>query len=119
MPARSQIDLRGLFESLPSGSRSIAPTSLVNSDAPYGVTQITLASGDNTITIPTKATGCIIAFDPTSTTVKTLKGVGGDTGVVLAKAKWNVITFDSTPPANFIINSGAADTSKLTEIMFF
>lgn len=119
MAISATVQLRGFFSGLGIGSRSISPTDLTDTTSPAQVTQITLASGDNTIAVPSTADGCIIIFDSSSTTVKTLKGAAGDTGIVLSKTKWNVITFDTTPPANIIINSGAADTSKVTEITFF
>lgn len=119
MALRSLIQLRGLLESIPGGSKNVAPTDIQNNTPPSVETQLVLANGDNTIVVPALAYGCVIIFDPTSTTVKTLKGAGGDTGVILAKTKWNVITFDTTPIASFIINSGAADTGKRTTIIFF
>lgn len=119
MAISSTIQLRGYISGLLAGSRSISPTDQTNADAPNQVTQVTLASGDNTITVPTKARGCIINFASTSTTTKTLKGAAGDTGIVLDRTGWNVLKFYSTPPASFIINSSAADTGLLTEITFF
>jgi hypothetical protein len=48
---------------------------------------VTLSSGANTITPPASATACTIIFPETNTGVDevlvTLKGVSGDTGVVL------------------------------------
>lgn len=119
MAAASEISLRGTISALPEGSRSIAPSNLNNSNAPIQVTQITLASGDNTITVPASAVGAVIIFDILSTTVKKLKGAAGDTGVVLSKNKWSVLSFDSAPLADFIINSSATDTGKITTIHFF
>lgn len=119
MALRSLIQLRGLLEGLPAGSINIAPTDIQNNTPPSFTLQDTMASGDNTILVPAKAYGCIIIFDATSTTVKKIKGVAGDTGIVLAKTKWNVLTFDTTPPASFIINSSALDTGKLTTVIFF
>lgn len=119
MALRSLIQLRGLLESLPGGSVNIAPADIQNNTPPQYSIQDTLANGDNTIPVPASAYGCVIIFDPTSTVVKTLKGVGGDTGIILSKIRWNVITFDATPIASFIINCGAADTGKKTVIIFF
>lgn len=119
MAISSLISLRGYISGLLVGSRGIAPTDITNTAGPSSVVQVVLASGTNTILIPSNAYGAIIVFDPTSTTVKTLKGSAGDAGIVLAKNKWNVITFDSTPPANFVIIASGADTGKTTEITFF
>ncbi len=119
MALRSLIQLRGLLEGLPGGSINLAPTDIQNNTPPSFTLQDVLAIGDNTVLIPAGAYGCVIIFDPTSTTVKTLKGAAGDTGIILAKTRWNVITFDTVPPASFIINSSAADTGKKTTTIFF
>lgn len=119
MALRSLIQLRGLFEGLPSGSINIAPPDIQNNTPPEFSVQAVLANGDNTIVVPVLAAGCIIMFDATSTTVKKLKGNAGDTGTTLSKTRWNVLTFDSPPPASLIINSSAADTGKNTTILFF
>lgn len=57
-----------------------------NADSPGGSALITLASGANTITVPTggsTVTGCTIIPPVDNTTNITLKGVTGDTGVQL------------------------------------
>lgn len=120
MSTRSVVQLRGFFEDIPSGSKSIGPADLQNNTPTVAETIVTLASGDNTITVPVSTTlGAIIIFDSTSTTAKKIKGVGGDTGITVTKTKWFVLTFDSPAPANFIINSSAADTGLYTKIIFF
>jgi hypothetical protein len=118
MAVSATVQLRGYISSLPGGSRAIAPTDYTNTAAPVAVTQVTLASGDNTITVPAGSRGVIIIFASGSTTTKKLKGVGGDTGVTLDKTGYNFIRFETSPPANFIINSSVADTSNITEIIF-
>ncbi len=119
MALRSLIQLRGLLEGLPGGSINIAPTDIQNNTPPQETLQDILASGDNTIPIPANAVGCVMIFDPTSTIVKKLKGVGGDTGIIIGKNKWHVLSFDSPPPASFIINCAAIDTGKYSTIIFF
>lgn len=119
MAITALVSLRGYFSGLLTGSRAIAPTDITDADAPSHINQKVLASGDNSFSVPANADGCIIVFDSTSTTVKTLKGNAADTGIILAKNRWNVITFDTTPIATIIINSSAADTGKNTEITFF
>ena len=119
MAAASEITLRGTISALLAGSRSLAPASIVNTNSPAQVIQITLAAGANTITVPANAVGVIVLFDPTSTTVKTLKGLNADTGIVVSKNKMLVLTFDSPPTASFVLDSTGADTGKTTEITFF
>jgi len=118
MAITSQISLRGFFTGLLSGSRSIAPGDQGTSDAPSQVTQVILQSGANTIIVPSKARGVIIVFDNAATSIKTLKGITGDTGIEIGINGWVVLPFDSTPPASFVITSNALDT-VLTEITFF
>jgi hypothetical protein len=117
--ALSVVQLKGYISGAPGGSVGINPTDMQNATPPQFMLQDTLANGDNTILVPATADGCIIIFDPTSATVKKLKGVAGDTGVILAKNKWNVITFDTTPITDFIINSAGVDTGKTTTFIFF
>ena len=119
MALRSFVQLNGLFEGLPGGSKNIHPPDLTNTTPPSFELQDELANGDNTILVPANADGCIIIFDTTSTTVKKLKGAAGDTGIVLSKNKWHVLTFDTTPPTDFILNSAGADTGKTTTVVFF
>lgn len=118
MSLRSLIQLRGLIEGTVVGSRNIAPTDLQNSTPPEFEIQDVLDT-DNLIPVPANAKGAIIIFDPTSTTTKRLKGTAGDTGIILAKNKWNVITFEDTPPVSFYIACSAIDTGKTTTVIFF
>lgn len=119
MAIASTVQLRGYFSGLLAGSRSVSPTDFSNAAAPSHVIQITLASGANTITIPTGTRGVLIAFDITSTATKTLKGITGDTGVILDPVGWNFLRFAASPPTNFVIDSSITDTGKKTEITFF
>jgi hypothetical protein len=117
--ASSRIQARGLFEGLPTGSRNIVTDEVVNLTPPFGVIQIELANGDNTITLPVNTTAVLINFDTTSLTTKTLKGVGGDTGIVIGTVGWIFFPIKKASSATFIINSSSADTGKQTEVVFF
>ena len=119
MALRSLIQLRGFIESLPGGSVNIAPIDIQNNTPPQAALPVILLSGDNTILTPALAKGAIIVFAPTSITVKKLKGVGGDTGIIVGKNSWCVLTFDTPNIVSFIINSSALDTGLYTNIIFF
>lgn len=121
MSATGTITISGSIEDLPGGSKTIGPITIDLTAASGVTTDLVLASGDNTITLPTAVvpTGCIIVFDSTSTTTKKLKGVAGDTGITVKKTGVCVMTFDASPPTNFIINASAADTGKVTSVIFF
>jgi len=86
------------------------------------VQRIVLQSGSNTITIPTvpAPSGVIIQLPSTNTAATTLKGITGDTGLVIGKTGWAVIPFDPTStPASFDLTSAATQTGLVTEIAFF
>ena len=85
-------------------------------------TKVVLASGANTITVPTTPapTGCLITLPATNTQVTTLKGVAGDTGIAIGKTSSFLLTWDPTaPPASFVLSSAAAQTGLVTTIEFF
>lgn len=119
MALRSLVQLRGFFELVPAGSKSIRPSDLQNLTPPSYEWQGVLTSGANTIAVPTNAYGAIIIFDPTSTVAKTVVGVDTDTGIPVAPDAWSCLSFPSTPPTNLLITCGAADTGKTTGIVFF
>jgi hypothetical protein len=116
---RSLVQLRGFIESLPGGSVNIAPIDIQNNTPPQAALPVILLAGDNTIPTPDLAKGAIIIFAPTSVTVKKLKGIAGDTGIIVSKNSWCVLTFDTPNITSFIINSGALDTGLYTNIIFF
>lgn len=98
-----------------SGSKSIGPFTVTGTGLFDRIDAVTLASGDNTITVPTAPTGvigCVITPPAGNTNALTLKGAGGDTGLRIPKAGSYVHIFDSTAvPVSLIINSGAAMTA--------
>jgi hypothetical protein len=69
-----------------------------NSSSPGEQELVTLAAGNNTITPPTGAVACTIIPPSGNTSVITLKGVNGDTGVAL----------HLTDPTSIGINSAAS-----------
>lgn len=73
---------------------------------------ITLASGNNTITIPTGGTTpvAVTIVKPAGNTVLiTLKGVNADTGIPLHKTDPDSISLDSTA-TTFVLNAAAQVT---------
>lgn len=102
-----------------SGSKTINATS-TSAATGIGTTEVILAAGDNTITIPANVLGCIITLPSANTSVVKLKGVGGDTGLQISKVGVHVLTWDSgAVPASFILNSVALQTGLYTQISFF
>lgn len=78
-----------------------------NSQSPAVNDIIDLLSGANTITKPTNAVSCTIIPPNNNTTALTLKGVAGDTGVLLHPTNPTLVTL-STSVTSFVINAGAA-----------
>lgn len=122
MAANALVTITGSFQGLPTGSRVLGPITLNSATANGSVTEIVLQSGANTITVPaTPATsGCIIVLPSTNTSVVTLKGISGDTGIAIGKTTTTVLNWDPTAaPASFVLNSAATQTGLATEITFF
>lgn len=118
MAATGSVSVTGTVDGLPQGSVTVGPLTISNAAASGTVTQLTLASGTNTITVPALATSIIIVFDSTSAVTKTLKGVAGDTGILLKPGGVNLLNVSAAGVASFVITAGAADTGLLTTIMF-
>ena len=78
---------------------------LANSNSPIQNELKNLASGVNTITVPTTAGGVIMQPLTSNTFTITLKGIAGDTGVLLAKTAPSILTFDNPPPATFVLTT--------------
>ena len=122
MAATASITISGSISNTPTGSRNIGPITLTSAAANGYVQQIVLQAGANTITIPTlpAPSGCIITLPATNTSVTTLKGVTGDTGIAIGKTTSLVLNWDATAlPASFVLTSVSTQTGLVTEIQFF
>lgn len=119
MAATGQITIQGTVTGLLTGSKTIGPIVLSDSAASPSTTELVLASGFNTIAIPTATTvsGVLIVFAAASTGTKTLKGVTGDTGIPLLPNGPNFIAL-ATSATSFGITTTAADTANITEILW-
>lgn len=106
------VTIAGNTSGSPLGSRTITPLPIIATAAVDQTQVVALSSGNNTITVPTGATCVVIVGpngtspqpNPASATVLTLKGVAGDTGVVMS-AKWPTVLSWDTAPASFVINA--------------
>jgi hypothetical protein len=69
------------------------------------------AAAFNSVPVPATATlGVIIVPPIASVLVKTLKGITGDTGVIIAPAKPTLIAWPAAPPATLGITSSGIET---------
>lgn len=91
-------------------SAQASPAAAANTSAPGVVELKDLASGLNTITPPTGATACTIQAPSGTTATMTLKGVTGDTGVVLHKTDPTSIGLNNAA-TTFAITTSAAIAS--------
>lgn len=88
---------------------SEAPAAATNTASPGQIQIITLASGNNTITVPSGGStpvACTIVKPSTNTTAITLKGVTGDTGIRLHDTDPDVVSINSSV-TSFVLNAGA------------
>lgn len=82
-----------------------------NSVAPGDIDVLSLVLGNNTVTLPTGGStpkGATIIPPPGNAQTLTLKGVNGDTGIPLSKVDPTSISFETPPPASFVLTAGGA-----------
>ena len=91
------------------GTKDSSLPVLVNSNSGLVSEYKDLASGDNTITLPSESRAVYIQPPTGNTNTITFKGAAGDTGRKLNKTAWSHFAFD-TDVTNFILNAGAAIT---------
>jgi hypothetical protein len=101
-------------------SVSVGPITITGTLAVPTYQSVNLASGLNTITLPTgTVSGCLVSPPTSNTQTLTLKGVTGDTGVKMPQASPFLILFDTANnPATFAITAGGA-TTGFTNFLFF
>jgi len=122
MAATASVNISGTITNLPTGGKTIGTITATSAAANGVTTQVVLQAGANTITVPTTPapTGCVIQLPSTNTSVTTLKGITGDTGIAIGKTTFHMICFDPTAlPASFVLTSVSTQTGLVTEITFF
>jgi hypothetical protein len=115
MAAAGVITVSGSVTGIPTGSITFAG-SITSSAAVGEVLSIVLASGDNTISVPSGTT--TVYFQPPvgNAIALKLKGAGGDTGVTISKVNLSIFSLDASQ-TSLIINAGSA-FSAATYIAF-
>lgn len=91
-------DLQGSF-SFPAAN---------NAQAPGDIDLLALTTGANVITLPTGGStpkAATIVPPPGNTVALTVKGTSADTGVVMHLTDPLTLTFSTSPPASFVLNS--------------
>jgi hypothetical protein len=113
------IYITGTLQGLPQGSVNVAvPAIIPSSSNLYAETTIVLAPGNNVISVPTWAVGCIITPPAANTVQLLLKAVIGDAGLTLALTGAQLLNFGPAPPGSFVLNA-ASPTTGSTSIAFF
>jgi hypothetical protein len=111
------ITVNGPATTEPWGSITIGPITVTGTITPV-VLGPTIASGANTIAVPTGSSGFVFCPPSTNTFTLQLKGVSGDTGLSMPKATNSVYFFDTgNVPANFVITAGGS--VGISEVVFF
>ena len=88
---------------------SMSFSAAANAVAPGDIDVFSLTAGANTITLPTGGStpkGATIIPPPANVQTITLKGITGDTGIALHKTDPTSISFDTAPPASFVLTVG-------------
>lgn len=112
------VNVECLMNATNTGYRNIQLPTLSNAHSPCTVQSISLALGDNAITVPSTAGGIAVIAQPTNTTVDlTWKGANAlDTGTVMNKAGYLLHTFATPPPSYVYMN---ASGPVVVEVIFF
>lgn len=100
---------------LPGGGGASLSTLL---SAPIGEVLVqTLVLGNNSIAVPSGATYVLIQPPSANTVALTLKGVSGDTGIVIHPSNWFLLSLASSV-TSFVINAASATTGS-TYLSFY
>src|SRR5205085_11438975 len=100
-----------------AGSQTFTFDLFSNTNSQYDFRTVNLASGDNTIPVPTTAAGMVILAPTTNAVAWKVKGNAGDTSLAQCLTGMHVETFPASPPASFILNAGA--TLPGMKVFFF
>lgn len=86
-------------------------SALENTNSPGSVQDLSLSTGNNTVTPPSNSTSCTILFPTGNVILVTLKGVNGDTGIVLHPTDPTRIGLNSTTA--FVLSAASAVSIKI------
>lgn len=110
MAVAGTLNLTGTLAGHPEGTRQVALSWVIT--AGLSSVQVGLASGANTITVPTGCTLVLLVPPPTNTETITLKGVTGDTGRQISKTRPTVLAWE-TGTDFFLLTSGAIAAAEI------
>lgn len=112
-----QVTITGNDTGSPAGQRVLGPLTVVGS-ATVGATSVEgLASGDNTLSVPPGATGCVIIPPQNGAVALKLRSSlnSGDAGLPISANQPSEYTFPTGgAPTTLILNAGSAQAALLT-----
>src|SRR5258708_6678114 len=111
MAGTATLTITGTMTGGITGSEVFAQNSFTNTAAVEYVQPVSLSNGANTITVPAGSKGFYLITAAGNTSVITLKGLTGDTGIAIAPAGIVAMQFASSPPANFVITVTTSTTT--------
>ena len=109
--ATGRVSIRGSVTGLVGGPGNFAPADQILSTPEFKVIEQVLASGDNTILIPSGATYCQIV-PPTNNAIALSLGTAGAGGEI-SKFRPMLLSFPATTPASFILRAGSVMTDPI------
>lgn len=112
MAAIATITLTCPVTGLPGGTENINPPVLTVTPALGVVSSYILASGDNTVTVPTGAKKILILPPVGNTVVILLKKTGADTGLPLDLVDWSFLSVGTM--TTFVLNAASLMSSAVT-----
>ena len=98
------------------GTRSFGPVSITTAAATTQTVAVALIVGATTVSIPTGSTS-VVLFPPNSANpvanpsfagTLTVKGVSGDTGIVVSNKNPTLLSFDSLNTSSFLVITSTA-----------
>lgn len=113
------ITIQGLIPGTLAGTQYVGPFTLTVNGTNFAITELILASGANTIPIPTWAFIAIIVPPVANAVSLTLKGASGDTGIIIDQAQPTLLNMPTgiSNSANLVITA-ASQTAGETSIIF-
>lgn len=114
---QSQLTVQLQIANGSAGSQTFTFDILANANSQYDFRTVNLASGDNTITVPTTAAGVVLLAPATNAVAWKVKGNAGDTAIAQGLTGIHIETFPTSPPASILLNAGA--TLNGMKVFFF
>lgn len=112
------VKISGTISTVPPGSVDVSATLTPSTADLVQNINVILASGANTIPVPSWATAVLIEPSPSNAVALILKGVTGDTGNPISKVAPTLISFPSTPPGQIVITAASLQVTSTTFTFF-